>query len=47
MVFTYLHYEKLRSSKLDDHATKTQKTTQIQLLCNYPMGITNIVQLSL
>ncbi len=28
-------------------ATKTQKTTHIQLLCNYFLGITTIVQLTL
>jgi hypothetical protein len=36
IVFTETHY----------FATKTQKTTHIQLLCNYPLGITTIIQLS-
>jgi hypothetical protein len=30
------HYEKSRSSKPHYPATKAQKTTHIQLLCNYP-----------
>jgi hypothetical protein len=39
------HYEKLHPSKPHYPATKTQKTIHIQLLCNYPLGITTIVQL--
>jgi len=33
------HYEKLRPSKPHYLATKAQKTTHIQLLCNYLLGI--------
>jgi hypothetical protein len=40
------HYEKLHLLKPHYLATKIQKTTHIQLLCNYPLGITTIVQLS-
>jgi hypothetical protein len=39
-------YEKSCLLKPHYPATKTQKTTHIQLLCNYPLGITTIVQLS-
>jgi len=37
-----------KSCSLKSHylTTKTQKTTHIQLLCNYPLGITTSVQLS-
>jgi hypothetical protein len=41
------HYEKSHTSKPHYTTIKIQKTTQIQLLCNYPLGITTIVQLSL
>jgi hypothetical protein len=41
------HYEKSRPSKPRYPSTKTQKTTCIQLLCDYPLGITTTVQLSL
>jgi len=40
-------YEKLRLLKLHYPATKTQRTTHIQLLCNYFLGITINVQLFL
>jgi len=40
-----IHNENLHSSKLHNLAIKTQKTTHIQLLCNYPLGITTSVQL--
>jgi hypothetical protein len=43
----YFHYVKLRPPKPHYHVLKTQKTYCIQLLCNYPLGITTIVQLSL
>jgi hypothetical protein len=33
------HYEKSRSLKSRCLATKIQKPTHIQLLCNYPLGI--------
>jgi hypothetical protein len=33
-------------AKTERPATKTQKKIHIQLLCNYPLGITTIVQLS-
>jgi hypothetical protein len=39
------HYEKLCPSKPHWFATTVKKTTYIQLLCNYPFGITNIMQL--
>jgi hypothetical protein len=42
----WIHYEKLRLPKPHYPTTKSQKTTHIQLLCNYLMGITTIVQLS-
>jgi len=35
-----LHYEKPHSLKPHYLTTKTQKTTHIQLLCNYPLDIT-------
>jgi hypothetical protein len=41
------HYEKLCPSKPHCFAIKIQKTTRIQLLCNYPFGITHIMQLFL
>jgi hypothetical protein len=41
-----LHYEKSHLLKSHYLATKTQKKTHIQLLCNYPLGITTNVQLS-
>ncbi len=44
--YLLIYYEKLRPSKPHYHATKTQKTTHTQLLCNYLLGITTIVQLS-
>jgi hypothetical protein len=37
------HYEKLRLLKPHYLAIKTQKTTHIQLLCNYLLGITTSV----
>jgi len=40
------HYEKLRSLIPQYLGIKAQKTTHIQLLCNYPLGITTIMQLS-
>jgi hypothetical protein len=49
---TTIHYEKSRSWKPHYLATIiqktiwTKKTTCIQLLCNYPLGITTIVRLS-
>jgi hypothetical protein len=42
----HTHYEKLCLLKPHYIATKTLKTCHIQLLCNYPLGITTIVQLS-
>jgi hypothetical protein len=36
---TNYHYEKSHSSKPHYHATKTQKTTHVQLFCNYLLGI--------
>ncbi len=41
------HYEKLHSPKPHYLAIKIQKTIHIQLLCNYPLNITTIMQLSL
>jgi hypothetical protein len=41
------HYEKLHPSKPHYLATKTQKTIHIQLFCNYLLGITSSVQLTL
>jgi hypothetical protein len=41
------HYEKLHMSKSYYYATRVQKTTHMQLLCNYPLGITTTMQLSL
>jgi len=35
-------YEKLRPSKPRRPTTKTHKTTHVQLLCNYRLGITTI-----
>jgi hypothetical protein len=35
--YTLFHYEKLCLSKPHYFVTKTQKTTHIQLLCNYPL----------
>jgi hypothetical protein len=40
------HYEKSHPSKPHYPTTKTQKITHIQLLYNYPLSITTIVQLS-
>jgi hypothetical protein len=40
------HYEKSRPPKPHYPPTKIQKTTHIQLLCIYPLGITTIMQLS-
>jgi hypothetical protein len=40
------HYEKLLLLKPHYLATKIQKTTHIQLFCNYFLGITTNVQLS-
>jgi hypothetical protein len=40
------HYEKSCLSKSHYPSTKIQKTNHIQLLCNYPLGVTTIVQLS-
>jgi hypothetical protein len=40
------HYEKSHLSKPHYPTTKTQKTTHIQLLYNYPLGITTTMQLS-
>jgi hypothetical protein len=42
-----IHYENLHLLKPHNLATKVQKIIYIQLLCNYPLGITTIVQLSL
>ncbi len=39
------NYEKSHPSKPHHPTTKAQKTTHIQLLCNYPLDITTIVQL--
>jgi hypothetical protein len=39
----YIHYEKSCSSKPHYSITKVQITTHIQLLCNYPLGITTIL----
>ncbi len=41
-----IHYEKSHLLKPHYPAIKTQKIICIQLLCNYPLGITTIVQLS-
>jgi hypothetical protein len=40
------HYDKSYSSKPHYPTTQTQKITHIESLCNYPLGITTIVQLS-
>ncbi len=40
------HYEKSCSLKPHYLAIKTPKKTCIQLLCNYPLGITTTMQLS-
>jgi hypothetical protein len=40
------HYDKSHSLKPHYPATKTQKTSHVQLLCNYLLGITTRVQLS-
>jgi hypothetical protein len=45
-LFVHSHYEKLHPSKPHYPIIKIQKTTHIQLLCNYPLGITTSVQLS-
>jgi hypothetical protein len=37
------HYEKSHPLKPHYPTIKTQKTTHIQLLCNYSLGITTIV----
>jgi hypothetical protein len=37
------HYEKLCLSRPHYPTIKTKKTTHIQLLCNYPLGITTTV----
>jgi hypothetical protein len=42
-----MHYEKSCPLKPHYLATKTQKTIHIQLLCNFFLGITTSVQLSL
>jgi hypothetical protein len=42
----HYHCEKSRLPKPHYPAIKIQKTTHIQLLCNYPLDITTIVQLS-
>jgi hypothetical protein len=41
-----LHYEKLHPLKPHCFTTTTQKTTHIQVLCNYPLNITTTMQLS-
>jgi hypothetical protein len=38
------HYERLCPSKPCCFATRVWDITHIQLLCNYPFGITNIMQ---
>jgi hypothetical protein len=43
---TCYYYKKSCPSKPHHPATKAQKTIHIQLLWNYPLGITTIVQLS-
>jgi hypothetical protein len=40
------HYEKLCLLAPHDLQLKLKKTIHIQLLCNYPFGITTVVQLS-
>jgi hypothetical protein len=40
------HYEKLHLLKPYYYATRAQKKIRIQLLCNYPLSITTIMQLS-
>ncbi len=40
------HYEKLHMSKSHCPTTKAQKTIHIQLLCNHPLGITTIMEIS-
>ncbi len=42
----YSHYEKSHPPKPHYIVTKTQKQILMQLFCNYPLGITIIVQLS-
>jgi hypothetical protein len=44
--FNPIDYEKSHLLKPHYPATKILKTIHIQLLCNYPLGITTIVQLS-
>jgi hypothetical protein len=39
----FIHYEKLHWLKPHYPIIKIQKTTCIQLLCNYPLGITTTV----
>ncbi len=41
-----IHYEKSRLLKPHYLAIKTQAIICIQLLCDYPLGFTTIVQLS-
>jgi hypothetical protein len=41
-----IHYEKSCLLKPHYLVTKTQKTIDIQLLCNYPLDITTTMQLS-
>ncbi len=41
-----IHYEKSCLLKPHYPTIKTQKTICVQLLCNYPLGITTTVQLS-
>jgi hypothetical protein len=43
---TMKHYKNLCSSKPHYRITKIQKKIHIQLLCNYPLGITTTMQLS-
>jgi hypothetical protein len=42
-----MHYEKSCPSKPQYLITKTKKKRNIQLLCNYALGITITMQLSL
>jgi len=44
--FSHDYYKKSRMLKPYYPTPKTQKTTHIQLLCNYPLGITTTMQLS-
>jgi hypothetical protein len=46
LVWLTLHYEKSRPPKPYYLATRIQKIIYIELLCNYPLSITTIVQLS-